>query len=80
MFAPAAWTPTLAHPWLPGSVQSRRDPDNVRRHGAHHPPSSLGIRMGLRIHDSLPAVGCTSANPEIVSCYVDGLSLTLLSL
>lgn len=28
--------------------------------------------MGLRIHDLLPAVGCTSANPEILSCYVDG--------
>ena len=28
--------------------------------------------MGLGIHDSLPAVGCTSAKPEILSCYVDG--------
>lgn len=28
--------------------------------------------MGLRIHDSLPAVGCTSAKPEILSYYVDG--------
>lgn len=28
--------------------------------------------MGLRIHDSLPAVGCTSAKPQILSYYVDG--------
>jgi hypothetical protein len=36
MLAPVALGPALVHPISARSVQSRRDPDNVRRRGAEH--------------------------------------------